>query len=181
MERDFGHDVLGMGTNCSGYPGAFTPAVSHLINKVLADAREQQADLRVLHLFSGISQIGEVRVDLERIEATHRQDVFEFISQDKVQWDFVLLDPPYTIQSGHKKLEEYAKTSAVASDVPLRNKLAEWFRGHAQNVIWLDMCAPLPAGFRRKHVWFLFPGGYHTVRVLSWLTRAEVGHGTDQN
>jgi len=35
------------------------------------------------------------------------------------------------------------------------------------------LCAPLPKGFKRRKLWFLMPGGYHTVRVLSWLERKE--------
>ena len=59
----------------------------------------------------------------------------------------------------------------------VRRALCKYFREHTRNILWLDMCAPLPAGFKRKELWFLFPGGYHTLRILSWLVK--VGNRQD--
>ncbi|GAI37629.1 unnamed protein product, partial [marine sediment metagenome] len=125
-------------------------------------------DAKVLHLFSGTSLIGHTRIDVERPEATNRQDVLSFIKKDSKHWNYIILDPPHAIRE-KDKLQEYGKTSSVSADVPLRKALAEYLPKHAKNVLWLDMCAPLPAGLRRKKLWFLFPGGYHTIRILSWL------------
>ena len=160
MRKDFEVEIMGLGNNITGYPGAFTPVVNKIILSVVRG--------KILHLFSGVSTIGDERVDIERPEATRRQDVIEFIENDDRHWDFIILDPPYEIKR-KSKLEEYGRTSSVAADVVLRRKLSEYFVTHTNNILWLDMCAPLPKGFRRKKLWFLFPGGYHTVRVLSWL------------
>lgn len=160
MEKDFDIEIGGLGMNRTEYPGAFTPTVDRIINQTIYG--------RVLHLFSGISKIGDIRVDTERLEATNREDVLEFIGKDKTHWDFVILDPPYEIKR-KSKIEVYARVSSVAADVILRTKLSDYFLSHTDNVLWLDMCAPLPKGFKRKKLWFLFPGGYHTLRVLSWL------------
>ena len=158
--------VIGMGINSTGYPGAFTPVVERLINNIIG----LHGKHTVLHLFSGRSDIGDERVDLERQEATLRENVLAFISRDKRDWDFVVLDPPYEIQR-KSKLAAYGSVSSVAADVIMRRALASYLREHANEVVWLDGCAPLPAGFARKHLWLLLPGSYHTVRVLSWLTR----------
>lgn len=164
MDKNFDIAIEGLGFNTTGYPGAFTPKVTRIIEEV--------AYGKVLHLFSGVSQIGEVRVDIERPEATHRQDVMDFIATDDRKWDFVVLDPPYEMKR-KSKLEEYGRTSSVAADVELRRALCKYFKCHVDNILWLDMCAPLPGGFKRKKLWFLFPGGYHTLRVLSWLVRND--------
>ena len=37
------------------------------------------------------------------------------------------------------------------------------------HVLWLDFCAPTISGFYRRKLWLVLPGGFHTVRVLSWL------------
>ena len=161
MDKNFEIEIIGMGNNITGYPGAFTPVVNKIINQTICG--------KVLHLFSGVSKIGNERIDIERPEATKRQDIMDFIKIDRRQWDFVILDPPYEIKR-KSKLEEYGRTSSVAADVILRRALSEYFIGHTQNILWLDMCAPLPKGFMRKKLWFLFPGGYHTIRILSWLT-----------
>jgi hypothetical protein len=119
---------------------------------------------------SGGSIIGDERIDIERPQATKRQDVLEFIKTDERKWDFIILDPPYEIKR-KSKLEEYGRTSSVAADVILHRALADYFINHTENILWLDMCAPLPKGFQRKKIWFLFPGGYHTIRILSWLIK----------
>lgn len=165
MRKDFEIEICGLGNNITGYPGAFTPTVGRIVKQVI---KEVGGD--TLHLFSGVSKLGDERVDIERAEATCRHDVFDFIRTDKRCWDLVVLDPPYEIK-GKVKLEEYGRTSSVAANVPLRRALADYFVSHTDNVLWLDMCAPLPKGFKRKKLWFLFPGGYHTVRILSWLQR----------
>jgi len=162
MDKDFEIEITGMGNNITSYPGAFTPVVNKIIEMVIEG--------KTLQLFSGVSKIGDERVDIERPEATIRKDVLNFIKEDKRDWDFVILDPPYEIKR-KSKIEEYGRTSSVASDVILRRELSEYFLKHTQNILWLDMCAPLPKGFRRKKIWFLFPGGYHTIRILSWLEK----------
>ena len=131
---------------------------------------------KVLHLFSGVSKIGDERIDIERPEATQKKDVIEFIKNDNRNWDFVILDPPYEIKR-KSKLEEYGRTSSVAADVVLRRMLVDYFNEHAQNILWLDMCAPLPKNFERRKLYFLFPGGYHTLRVLSWLQKIAKQYG----
>jgi len=166
MDKSFDIEVCGMGNNITGYPGAFTPVVNDIIKFVTRDT----APDKILHLFSGVSSIGGVRIDLERPEATERSDVMEFIKTDARHFDFVILDPPYEIHR-KSKIEEYSRTSSVAADVKLRRAIEEYLIHHADNVLWLDMCAPLPKGFSRKKLWFLFPGGYHTIRVLSWMER----------
>jgi len=164
MDKSFAIEVCGMGNNITGYPGAFTPVVNEIITKTIHGSKN------VLHLFSGASRIGNERVDMERPEATLRQDVMTFVKSDKRNWEFVVLDPPYEIHR-KSKIEEYGRTSSVAADVELRRTLEQYFIHHADNLLWLDMCAPLPEGFRRRKLWFFFPGGYHTLRILSWLER----------
>lgn len=167
MDKSFETEITGLGTNITGYPGAFTPTVNKIIQGIIGSGNN------VLHLFSGVSTIGDIRIDIERPEATNRQNVLDFIESDSRHWDFVILDPPYEIKR-KSKLEEYGRTLSVATDVILRRKLADYFITHTDNIIWLDMCAPLPKGFKRKKLWFLFPGGYYTMRVLSWLIKEGV-------
>lgn len=162
--------IEGHGFNVAGYPGSFTPKVTKAILGII----QQLGNPRVLHLFSGISQIGDVRVDLECLQATNREDVFSYIhgpGKDE-SFDLILLDPPYSIKR-KSKLAEYAKVSSVAADVVLRTALADYFRGHTNYVAWLDLCCPLPKGFQREFLWIFLTGGYHTPRFLSLLKNRE--------
>ena len=160
--RKFEFEVLGMGMNTSDYQGAFTEPVKQIIKSLVGG--------KVLHLYSGSSFIGEERVDLEHPNATLNCRVEEFIENDKRIWDWCLLDPPYAI-TRRRKLDQYAETASLSADVIWRSRIKEYFKHCVDNILWLDYCAPQIKGFRRKKLWLLLPGGYHNVRVLSWLTR----------
>ena len=82
-----------------------------------------------------------------------------------------MLDPPYQIASADTKLNDYGIKSAASSNVVLRRKLKHYFQRHTDNILWLDICAPSIRGFYRKKLWLVLTGGFHTVRVLSWLKR----------
>ncbi len=157
--------VVGRGFHKGGYAGAFSPSIERIIRSIV--------DSPCLHLFSGASVIGDERVDLNHANATIHQDVFDFIAHDKRHWEFCILDPPYAIKSKHK-LHQYADRCAVSCSVPKRRALEKFFRERVNNIIWLDQCAPLPKGFDRVKCWTVFPGGYRTVRVLSWLRAVQV-------
>ena len=158
-------EVHFMGSNKKGYPGAFPDNVERIIRQILTGSQG-----RILHLFSGTSDIGNVRVDLKRPEATINTNVFDFIKTDdaKGPWEWCLLDPPYIMKS---PIKEYADQTSVAASVPKRRALGVFFLNHCANVLWFDFCAPLPSGFYREKIMFFLPGGYRHVRTLSWLKR----------
>ena len=82
-----------------------------------------------------------------------------------------LLNPPYAIIRAKTKLASYGSAKAISSDVSFRRKLKQYLVSHTDNILWLDFCAPMIRGFRREKLWLVLPGGFHTVRVLSWLKR----------
>ncbi len=161
--RKFKIEAVGMGTNNTGYPGAFPPAIQSLI--------QSQISGKVLHLFSGSSLIGDERVDIEHPNATLNCDVEVFVREDKRNWDFVILDPPYQITRTDAKLNGYGIKGAISANVDRRRLIKDYLQRHTKNVLWLDQCAPMIKGFRRQKLWLVLPGGFHTVRVLSWLER----------
>jgi len=169
MDKNFEIEICGLGNNITGYPGGFTP----VIDKILKETIKANGRGKILHLFSGVSTIGDERIDLGTVEATKRIDVLSFIEKDNRFWNWIILDPPYEIKR-KSKIEEYSRNSSVAADVQLRTALLEYFKNHTNNILWLDMCAPLPDGFKREKLWFLFPGGYHTLRILNWLKRERL-------
>jgi hypothetical protein len=160
--RNFQVEVLGMGFNIKKYPGAFTPVVESVIKSTIQG--------KVLHLYSGTSFIGDTRVDLEHEHATHNLRVEEFCKQDKSYWDFVLLDPPYAV-TRRSKLKDYAESASLSADVKWRTEIKMYLQTHTDNILWLDYCAPMIKCFKREKIWLFLPGGYHSVRVLSWLKK----------
>ncbi len=169
--KEFEYDVLGFGTPEGTYPGQFTPTVIHLIKQRVEGCS------KILHLFSGSSNIGHTRVDLTHPHATHNMDVFEFLSQNKEIWDYVILDPPYEMSDRTKEEMAYkgGSSNLIAVSPTHRHLFNDWCKCHAKRVLWLDVCAPLLDGFNRIKVWFLLPGGYRHVRVLSELKNDSLG------
>ena len=160
--RKFKFEVLPMGVNDGKYAGSFTPTVKSIIKSVLYG--------KILHLYSGSSLIGDERVDLANPSATKNMRVEDFIQRDDRIWDWCLLDPPYAITQKNK-LRDYEEVGSLSGNVNWRRQIKEYLRRHTNNVLWLDFCAPTITGFRRKKLWLLLPGGFHTVRVLSWLEK----------
>lgn len=169
MDKDFEIEACGLGRNYNSYPGSFTNKVRRIILDTIGENK------KVLHLFSGVSDIGQVRVDLTRPEATDNVDVMDFITNphDHRTWDFVIADPPYAIKSAPDKLKVYGDMRPFTGNVPFQRAMSEFLLNRAKNVLWLDMNAPLPKGFKRKKMWVLLPGGWHHVRVLSHLVKKD--------
>lgn len=77
------------------YPGNFTNEEIEIIKDNIIG--------KVLHLFSGRSLIGDIRVDFSQNEATIKGDVFEYLKiHQNEEIDTILLDPPYNDQYGKK-------------------------------------------------------------------------------
>lgn len=160
MDLSFEKRFHGLGFQRKGYPGAFTPVVESDIWQMIAEVQETlDCPVRVLRLFSGVSLIGDIRVDIQRPEATHRQDVLDFIYTDKSHWDVCLADPPYSIVRTRKlapmlhvtgEVGGYGRVSSAAADVVLREALVAYFIRRVDNVLWLDMCAPYPKRMSRR-------------------------------
>lgn len=145
------------------YPGSFPLSVDTIIRRTIKG--------KVSHLFSGSSILGEERIDIDHSNATKNMNVKEFIATDTREWDWVVLDPPYHITRTDIKLNGYGLKGAVSSDVIFRRNLKQYFQRYTKNILWLDICAPMIKGFYRKKLWLVLSGGFHTVRVLSWLER----------
>ena len=119
LEADLSEELIEvkpefMGFNNTGYPGAFPPRVESRIRAI--------AESPCLHLFSGRSKIGDVRVDFDRPEATRNVDVLEFLKTEKRDWKFVIADPPYDVPAGRARhgLEVLLNLRLILLPVKLR-------------------------------------------------------------
>ncbi len=89
----------------SGYFGGFHAKEEEIIRYYMKSP--------CLHLFSGSSKLGDVRVDLNpKSNATHIQDVLEFLEQNTQSFETVILDPPYNKTA----IEKYAKDSGLPEE-----------------------------------------------------------------
>ena len=161
--RKFEIEAISLGVNNTGYLGAFSPPVDRLIRHLVAG--------KILHLYSGQSTIGDVRVDIAHPNATHNCEVGEYLDKPAECWDWIVLDPPYDITDPRRKLASHKLIGPLSVNVPLRRKFNLYCRQYTNNILWLDICAPLIKGFRREKLWLVIPLWYEHVRVLSWLKR----------
>jgi len=163
----FNYEALGMGTARGIYGGEFTPVVEKLIRYWLLKYPGE-----VLHLFSGNSRIGDVRVDIDNPNANQQIKVETYLKRSQDNFEWVLLDPPYLVES--HDLKGYKISKAFSPNVPARRLFQEWAQKHTKRIIWLDLCAPLLEGFEREKLYFLLPGGYRNIRVLSILRQSNL-------
>lgn len=155
---------ISQGFPVSDYDGSFPSKIEWQIRMLIRSP--------VLHLFSGSSKIGDLRVDLAHPNANEHADVIEFVKKDKGYWRWVIVDPPYKIDNAKKKLSDYQDYTAISASIPKRNAITGYLKEHAENVLWLDRVSPLVWGFYRKKVWLYIPlNGWNTVRVLTHLER----------
>ena len=161
--RKFGLEAINGNVLVNNYPGAFATEVDRVIRQAIKGS--------VLHLYSGTSLIGDVRVDIEHPNATVNCDVEDFVKEDNRLWDFVILDPPYQITRTDVKLNGYGIKGAISANVDRRRLIKEYLQKHTENVLWLDQCAPMIKGFRREKLWLVLPGAFKNVRILSWLQK----------
>jgi len=170
----FNYEALGMGTARGIYGGEFTPVVEKLIRYWLLKYPGE-----VLHLFSGNSRIGDVRVDIDNPNANQQIKVETYLKRSQDNFEWVLLDPPYLVES--HDLKGYKISKAFSPNVPARRLFQEWAQKHTKRIIWLDLCAPLLEGFEREKLYFLLPGGYRNVRVLSILRQSNLKNQLKKN
>jgi hypothetical protein len=163
-------DIIFGGLHDGEYPGAFPPKVENIILKLIG------ADTPVLHLFSGSSEIGDVRVDTNpESKATHTANVFDFLKFPVAEreWKWVIGDPDYCDEQS-KRLGRKGQFNSgkVFADWRDERKLSSFMDSYARNIIWLDRRMPgFSRNFERKKVWLIFQGGWRNVRVLQWLSK----------
>jgi hypothetical protein len=161
--RKFEFEAITGNVLVNKYPGAFPIEVDRIIRQI--------ANGSILHLYSGTSLIGDVRIDIKHPNATLNCDVEDFVKGDNRDWDFVILDPPYQITRTDAKLNSYGIKGSISANVDRRRLIKNYLQKHTDNILWLDQCAPMIKGFYRKKLWLVLPGAFKTVRVLSWLKR----------
>lgn len=84
--------ILNVGNGTSDYPGNFTKEEIKIIRKNIIG--------RCLHLFSGKSDLGDVRVDYSY--GNVKEDVFAFLEINREKFRTVILDAPYNTKFADK-------------------------------------------------------------------------------
>jgi len=134
------------------------------------------SDKFCIHLFSGSSKIGKIRVDIEHPNATDKRDVFDWINGNSGAWpkpNVLLLDPDYDIQRKDKKLHNHGITRSLSASIKHRNIFLDWvYQNQFDEVIYLDQCSPKLKGYAWEY-WLVQTGGWHTNRLLNHYVKVN--------
>jgi DNA modification methylase len=138
----------------------------------------------ILHLFSGNSKIGDIRVDIwEGENVTHNIKVLDYLKElSDESFDVIIADPPYNSKFDSK----YGSDFYVGGDTKKTSKLkAEILRTVKPGGIiifkhWFDF-SPNSIAFEEIGVHFTSYGGYMRITITSaWRKHQNLDKFLDQ-
>jgi len=165
-------EVITVGNGSKEYPGNFTKKEIHLIKDICKDKY-------ALHLFSGKSTIGDVRVDFTQPEATHKGDVFEFLETYKgPHFNIVILDPPYNSRFADKyqKLGDTPSQFVIFANSKKTTILLNLIRETIQPdiIIMKSWNYYIPKGYTDVGSYLCYAGGYRKSTILMICRRVKL-------
>ncbi len=162
------HTILAPMYMIRGYKGSFHPNVDKIIKNIIGDKF-------CVHLFSGASKIGNVRVDIDNPNATHNENVYDFLQEYKLEEEentILLLDPDYHIKRASLKLKPHGIKESLAGNV-LAHKLLYQFldENKFEEILLLDYCSPEFKNFQEVDFWRIKYQGWVNNRTLTHYKR----------
>ena len=155
-------EIINVGNGDNNYPGNFTKKENKIIRKYMKD--------NTLHLFSGKSLIGNVRIDFSCKEATHRGNVFLWLPLMENRFKTVLLDPPYNQKFGDKynKFNEMnEKQFIIFADTPKTTILFNEIRRINPDIIIMKSWNYyIVKGYKLLKGFVCYAGGYRKSTFL---------------
>ena len=151
----------------SEYPGNFTKEEIIIINKNILG--------NCLHLFSGKSDIGDIRVDYKH--GNVKSDVFLFLGYNQTHFDTILIDAPYNhkFASKYQELGTTPKQFIIFADAKKTTELFDIIDKSDPEVIilksWNYYCLPR---YEIKESYLCYPGGYRKSTILLIMKRKQM-------
>ena len=160
----------------AGYKGSFHPNVDKVIKEIIGDKF-------CVHLFSGSSKIGNVRVDIDNPNATHNQNVYDFVQEYKLNETntILLLDPDYHLKRNYLKLKPHGIKESLSGNV-LAHKLFYQFLDNNpfSEILLLDLCSPEFKNYKEVDFWRVKYQGWVHNRTLTWYSRTNQSLGNTE-
>ena len=159
--------IITVGNGAKGYPGNFTKEENDIIYCNYIG--------KILHLFSGRSDIGDFRIDFFCKEATHKMDVFDFLKNYHINdFETVIIDAPYNQKFANKyqKIGSTPKQFVIFANV---KKTTELFRLiiekiNPQIIILKSWNYYVPKGYKLKEGYLCYAGGFRKPTILEVLS-----------
>ena len=156
----------------SEYPGAFNPTVEKVIKEIIEGKY-------CVHLFSGSSTLGKIRVDIKHKNANCNENVYDFCQEYNVivgkpinQKSILLMDPDYAVQRKHLKLKPHGINSSIGGNV-LAHKILNDFISNIgfDEILILELASPTFKNYDEIFWWRVKTGGWQHNRTLTWYRR----------
>ncbi len=153
-------EIINVGNGTKEYPGNFTKKEIQIIRYACKG--------RSLHLFSGKSSIGNIRVDFKY--GNIKSDVFEYLEQCSRDFDTVILDPPYNQKFGDKyqKIGDTPKQFVIFANTKDTTRLWDLIREkiNPEIIILKSWNYYIPKGYKLQKGYLCYAGGYRKPTIL---------------
>lgn len=161
--------LLKVSNGTDEYPGNFTSKENKII---INDCKG-----KVLHLFSGKSDIGDVRVDY--VFGNVKQNVFDFLKKNKEYFDTIIIDAPYNQRFADKyqKIGNTPKQFIIFADTRKTTEMFEYINEIDPDVIilksWNYYCLKR---YYIKDCYICYAGGYRkpTFLIVMWRRFSKI-------
>ena len=167
-------ELINVDNGNSDYPGSFTKKEQNIISEFCFGY--------VINLFSGKSEIGNMRIDLACKEANINADVFSYLENLKIRLEginTVILDPPYNERfalkyhklSGKEQNEQFV----IFANAKKTTKLFELIKEklNPERIIMKSWNYYVPKGYSLKKGYVCYAGGYRKPTILLIMDRID--------
>lgn len=164
--------IIKVGNGNNNYPGNFTKKELKIIKR--------NSIGRIINLFSGNSKIGHFRIDFNNRNATHNQDVFNWLESltdgFKIFYQqTVIIDAPYNQKFANKyqKLGNTPKQFIIFADTKNTTKLFTLIKEKINPLIIIIKSWNFyePAGYELLKGFLCYAGGFRKPTLLEILKK----------
>lgn len=153
-----------VGNGTPNYPGDFTKKEKSLIRS--------HSKGKILNLFSGISTLGNIRVDYSSKMANINMDVFQFLELFNQKFNTVIIDPPYNQRFADKyqKIGNTPKQFIIFASVKQTKRLFSLIEKQINPDILIikswNYYLPLGYSEENSQAYLCYAGGYRKSTIL---------------
>ncbi|MFW9872427.1 MAG: hypothetical protein ACFFG0_04935 [Candidatus Thorarchaeota archaeon] len=159
--------IITVGNGSNDYPGNFTPKEIRIIKK--------ECRGKILHLFCGKSNIGDIRVDFTF--GNIKKDVFEFLKENKEYFNTIIIDAPYNQKFADKyqKIGNTPKQFIIFAETERTTELFKYIDRISPEIIilksWNYFCLKR---YEIDKCYLCYPGGYRKSTFLIIMKRKQL-------
>lgn len=157
-------EVITVNNGSNEYPGNFTSEEIEII--------KNNTTGNILNLFSGKSDIGNIRIDYKF--GVIKEDVFEFLYYNTLHFDTIIIDAPYNqkFADTYQKIGNTEKQFIIFANAKKTTLLWDYIKKLKPEIIILKSWNYyIPKGYKLKKGYLCYAGGYRKPTLLLIMER----------